>query len=263
MIFQPATLARGWRSVALAGSKDAARPILTGIYVEQYATGFRLVATDSYMLLHTFVPTLEAERDFEPEPSIDEAPLASCVVADPDGRGLGLLAYAQKLATKDAPELDEISVDLGVIAQEDEDAPAFAGMEARWCVITISERERVKLRLIEGEYPNWRGLLLGLDAEETKQVGLHLDRLATLAKLKKTAGESVLGWSFQGENKPARVELVNSFPHISGLVMPCQWNVYDNEPVPEKAKDDDEIDGQEAIDERPGLRVVPSEGGDA
>lgn len=241
MIFTPSTLAAGWRSVALAASKDKDRPILNGILVEQYATGLRLVATDSYMVLHTFVPTLRAEADYDPEPTIDEAPITSCIVSDPDGRGRGLLAYAAQLEGKQL--LSEIRVDLGVIAQEDENNPSFAGMEARWCIVEVSERERVKLRLTEGEFPNWRALFVGHEAEETKQVALNLELLARLAKLPKITGRGVLGWEFHGETKSAAVSLLDSFPYVSGLVMPCRWDVYENRPAP-----DDETDGQEAIE---------------
>lgn len=243
MIFRPTTLAAGWRSVALAASKDKDRPILTGVLVEQYAEGLRLVATDSYMALHAFVPSLEAEIGFDPEPLLDESPIASCIVADPDGRGRGLLAYAAQLAAKD--NLGEIRVDLGVIAHEDEDAPSFAGMEARWCVIEVSERERVKLRLIEGEYPAWRALFAGHEAEETKNVALNLELLARLSKLPKITGCKVLRWEFHGETAAAAVTLDESFPHVSGLVMPCRWDVYDNKPEP---PEDDPTDGMDPLE---------------
>lgn len=228
MIFHPSTLAKGWRSVALAASSDKARPILCGVHVEQHADGVRLIATDSYVLLSSWVPNLEAERDFKPEPGIDESPIATAIVLDPHGRGKGLLAHAQQLAADDG--IDEIRMDLGVVAVEDPDAPGFAGMEPRWCVIEVSERERVKLRLCEGEYPNWRGLLVGITPTPSERVALAPDLVARLATLGKIQKETRLGWTFTGEDKPVQVDLIDSHPYVSGLAMPCRWDLETNEP---------------------------------
>lgn len=236
MIFFPSTLAKGWRSVALAASSDKARPLLCGVLVEQFADGVRLVGTDSYMLLTTWVPGIEAERDLKPEPGLDEAPIATAVVLDPHGRGKGLLAHAQQLAAKG--EVDEIRMDLGVIAVEDTDAPGFAGMEPRWCVIELNERERVKLLLCEGEFPTWRPLLDGLTPVVTERVAMAPDLVARLAKLGKIQDETSLGWTFTGDDKPVAVELIDSHPFVSGLAMPCRWDLEANEPENTSRPDD-------------------------
>lgn len=231
MIFYPATLAKGWRSVAIAASTDKARPILTGVYVEQYRTGLRLVATDSYMMLVTWVPSYDAERSFDPEPPMTEAPDATAIVLDPDGRGRGLLAHAQQLAARD--EITEMRVDLGVIMVEDEDAPRLAGMEPRWCVIEIPERERVKLEIAEGStYPNWRSLIIGGPSPVPSQhIALAPNMVERLAKLGKIQAETRLGFTFTGDDKPVLMDLVDSFPFVSGLVMPCLWDVDSNKPA--------------------------------
>lgn len=236
MIFFPSTLAKGWRSVALAASSDKARPILCGVQVEQYPEGVRLVATDSYVLLSSWVPNLEAERDLKPEPGMDEPPMATAIVLDPHGRGKGLLAHAQQLAVDDG--IDEIRMDLRVVAVEDPDAPGFAGMEPRWCVIEVSERERVKLRLCEGEYPNWRRLLDGLTPQASERVALAPDLVARLATLGKIQKETRLGWTFTGEDKPVAVDLIDSHPFVSGLAMPCRWDLETNAPEATAPADD-------------------------
>lgn len=248
MIFYPSTLAKGWRSVAIATSSDKDRPLLCGVLVEQYPEGVRLVATDSYMMLVSWVPNIEAERDLKPEPGLDEPPMATAVVLDPHGRGKGLLAHAQQLAADDA--IDEIRLDLGVVAVEDPNAPEFAGMEPRWCVIEVSERERVKLRLCEGEYPTWRNLLTDLDPIATERVALNPDLVARLAKLGKIQAETRLGWTFTGHDKPVAVDLIDSHPFVSGLAMPCRWDLANNEPEavqradsPESADAEAEADG--------------------
>lgn len=241
MIFHPSTLAAGWRGVALAAAKGAERPALASIRVEQYPHGVRLVASDSYMLLTTWVPDRTAEDEFLPEPDDDEAPIAVATVMDPHGRGKGLLAHAQQLAKADPPEITEVHLSLGVVI-EDTASPSLAGMETRWCIIEISERERVKLQLYDGEYPTWRSLFLGYQSEETKAVALNLEILAKLAKLPKITGHGVLGWEFGGANKMARVELLDSFPAIAGVVMPCRWDLDRNAPADQDPDLDDVID---------------------
>lgn len=228
MIFSPSTLAKGWRCVAVAASKDSARPILTGVFVEQYRSGVRLTATDSYMLLTTWVPNFEAERDFDPEPPLDEAPIKSAIVLDPDGRGKGTFAYAQKLAANH--EIDEIRLDLGVQIVEDETNPGFAGMEPTWCVIEINDRERLKLKVCDGAYPNWRALTTGLTPIESLRIALSPAMLERVAKLGTIQKETRVGLTFTGEDKPAMFELIDSFPFVSGIVMPYRWDLDDNKP---------------------------------
>lgn len=235
MIFYPITLSKGWRSVALARSGDKARPALTGIHVESHDAGIRVVATDSYMMLSAWIPNVEAERDFEPEPTIDAAPVATTTVLDPHGRGLGLLAHAAKLHQDD--EIDEIRIQLGVSLSDESDAKPFDGMEVTWCVIEVADRERVKLPIYEGEFPQWRRLLAHHNAEETKQVLLNLELLGRLAKLPKLTGENGLAWTFGGANGAARVELVNSFPFVEGVVMPCRWDIDADRPAEDEAPD--------------------------
>lgn len=242
MIFYPSTLAKGWRSVALATSSDKALPILCGVLVEQFPDGLRLVATDSYMLLTTWVPNMDAERDFKPEPGMDEKPIHSCIVLDPHGRGKGLLAHAQQLAAND--EITEIRVDLDVTSVEDTDAPGFDGMEPRWCVIEVSERERVKLRLCEGKYPAWRHLLDGMEPIVTERLAMSPDLVACLAKLGKVQPETRLGWTFTGEDRPVHVELVDSHPFVSGIAMPCRWDLASNEPESTNRPDDPGVDDE-------------------
>lgn len=236
MIFYPSTLAKGWRCVAIATSKDQQRPILTGVYVEEYRTGLRLAAVDGYMLLTTWIPNAEAERSFDPEPPLDEVPLRTAIVLDPHGRGKGLLAHAQKLAAND--EIFEIRVDLGVKIVEDEDRPGFAGMEPTWCVIEVTDRERVRLQLCEGEFPNWRTLTQGLTPLESLRIALGPDMLERVAKLGSIQKETRIGLTFTGEDKPAIFELIDSYPFVSGIVMPYRWDVDTNEPATPNRPDD-------------------------
>jgi DNA polymerase-3 subunit beta len=66
---------RALSQVVPAASKDAARPILTGVLVETTTEGLRLVATDSYRLAFSDLPGLPALSDTEvlvPATALDE-----------------------------------------------------------------------------------------------------------------------------------------------------------------------------------------------
>lgn len=230
------TLGRGWLSVAVASAKDSGSPQLDRtLLIEAFPEGVRLVATDRYVLLRSWVPN--TEHDLDPEPELDEAPYATAVAIDPDGRAKGFLAYAMKLA-KDQGGDDglglEVRMNLGVVDQLAEtDRPAFEGMAVRYVVLELPDVERVKLRTYEGSYPDWRRLLDGFRAVSTETIALGAEVLGRLAKLGAVHGDRPLGWTFGGSSKMARLEVLESDPHVEGVVMPVRWDVVNNRPAPD------------------------------
>lgn len=254
--FDARYLALGWLSVAVASGKDGARPQLDRtVSIEAYPQGFRLVATDSYVLLHTWVPSLGYELD--PEPALDEAPYASAVVMDPHGRARGFLAHALKLAgdlEDDAPPV-EVRVALGVPEHEDDETesatPAFEGMEATYVALELPDAERLKLRTYEGDFPQWRRVLPDFLPVKTQAIGLNPEIIGRLSKLGRLHHGRPLVWTFGGENRMALVEVLDSEPTITGAVMPVRWDFDRNEPRPpdppkKKAADDaDDLDTKE------------------
>lgn len=241
--FDARSLARGWLSVAVASGKDSGRPALDRtMSIEAYPTGLRLVATDSYVLLRSWVPNIE--HDLEPEPSLDEAPYATAVAMDPHGRGRGFLGHVLRLAAQENALPVEVRVSLGVVDEIDEtDQGAFAGMEARYVVLDLPDQERLKLQSYDGSYPSWRGLQF--KGETTARVGLNPAIIGRLAKLGKVHKEAMLGWEFGGEVGAARLVVVGADPTCEGLVMPCRWDFDRNAP---RVDDEDESADEEAAD---------------
>lgn len=234
MIFSPFSLARGWLSVAIASSKDEARPALSRtVLVERYSTGVRLVATDSYVLLHSWVPA--DEHDLDPPPEIDEAPLTTAVVRDPHGRGKSFLNHALQLAraaeSDDMADAPEIHVDLGVVITEDDASPSFAGMESMWCVLEMPDKERLQLELYEGEFPNWRSIMRHHDAEPTDTVLLTPEIVGRFEKLGALQPDAKLGFRFGGADKAIAFELVGASQPVTGRIMPCRWDIAENRPA--------------------------------
>lgn len=267
-VFDARTLGRGWLSVAVASAADRDLPAIgRTVLIEAFPEGVRLVATDRYVLLRSWIPN--AEHGFDPEPELDEAPYATAVAIDPDGRAKGFLSYAMKLA-KDAAVGDddffEVRMNLGVVDEvEDKDRPAFAGMEVRYVVLEVPDVERVKLRTYEGSFPDWRRLLDGFKPVSTKTIALSPEILGRLAKLGAVQGDRPLGWTFGGSAKMARLVVLESDPHVEGVVMPVRWDVVNNRPAPveEKSSDDRETSAPPSDDselvER-GARIVVEAG---
>jgi DNA polymerase III subunit beta len=109
------------RQVVRAASSDDSRPILTGVLLAAEAGGLRLVATDSYRL-------------------------AMCDIADASVLAEGQSVLVPSRALTEVVKLlaggDEVSVQLG----------------AREASFTVGTN-RLTTRLIEGDFPNYRGLI--------------------------------------------------------------------------------------------------------
>ena len=112
-------LAAALRQVVPAASSDDARPILTGVLVAAEADGLRLVATDSYRL---------AVRDLPGQSVLAE------------GQTVLVPSRALNELTRVLAGVDELTLRLG-----ERDASFEAGAV------------RLTTRLIEGEFPNYRG----------------------------------------------------------------------------------------------------------
>lgn len=227
MEFDAAVLAPAWLSVAVASSKDAGRPALDRtVCLEQFETGMRITATDSYMLLTAWVPGLDDDVDEAPE--LDEAPVATAVAIDRHGRARGLLGHALGLAAEAAKaetgERIVMQVRLGWVDQvADEDRSSFAGMDPSFVVLELPGRERVKLQVFEAPFPAWRSIMAGFTSKRTGAIALSPERTEQLAKLAKhQSSVSAMRFEFGGASKGVRVTV--SGTTIEGLVMPLRWD---------------------------------------
>lgn len=226
MLFDAGILARGWLSVALASGRDPYPVLDRTVHVEMYATGVRLTASDRYLVLTTWVPDLAHGAD-EPAPDIDEAPMSSVAASDLHGRGKGLLEHLLKLVREqeDVETADPIECRLAVTkANLPEGVMALEGTDGQDLIIAHPEHSQESLPIVQGEFPNWRGMVAGHHSRSTQVVALNPYRLAAVAKLARYhPDECPILWNFGGSDYPAAIEVGNSFPHVSGLVMPQKW----------------------------------------
>lgn len=221
--FDALYLSRGWLSVALASSTDKDRPMLhKTVCVETYDHGIRLVATDSYILLHAWIP--ELDHELEPEAAWDEAPERSTVAIDADGRGKSLMQYLYALATADAAPRYEMTMN-PVKVRAGDGQGMFDGLAPDGIALEFPGVEKVTLGSFDGDYPNWRKTLAGtFRPRKTDAVALNCERIATLAKLGKLHGDRPLLWQFGGRDQMALVEVGDSEPHVGGAAMPVRWD---------------------------------------
>lgn len=242
LTFDAGWLARGWLSVAEASSKDKARPALNRtVCVEFHADGVRLVATDSYMLLTTWVPCFEKTSMGEtppPGPGLDEAPYSTVVAIDEDGRAKGLFAYLLGLTeAKGAPEI-LVRLTEGPAPESTGPALVFDSLAGDCLTIAADDREALILGLYDGDYPTWRPLVGRFHGAMTPTLALNPDILGRVVKMAKVGGADHIGWAFGGTIGPARVTVEGS-PPITGLVMPVRWVGSEEVGVNPPAEDDD------------------------
>lgn len=231
LTFDAGLLARGWLSVAIATGKDEGRPALDRtVSIEAFASGVRLTATDSYVLLRVWVPTLENEWEGA-EPDLDEAPAETSVAVDPHGRGKGFLAYALKLAKEaaKAEAIDPPEVRLTLNVEGDaETEGTFDGMEPSYVVLELPD-ETLRLETYEGDYPQWRNAIGNYKRESTSALALSPEIIGRLSKLG-TVHPGPLLWHFGGERGMARLAMPEADPVVFGVVMPVRWDFDTNEP---------------------------------
>ena len=254
-LFDARHLAPMWLSVAVASGTEKYSPVLCRtISIEAFETGVRLTATDSYTLLTAWVPALDPDADgfdrhedfgeLAPTPALDEAPYATAVAVDAHGRAKGLLRHAWHLATqKDAMPLD-IRLELGVVDLVADGEQSLDGMSPSWVTLEIPDKERVKLRTYEGEFPSWRGLLGSLARKRTAGVDLMSDRLSQMAKLAALNEGQPLRFTFGGRSSAVHVEVVGR--PLEGMVMPLRTDMETGDPLTDDDEPDAEADGGES-----------------
>lgn len=233
MIFDPITLARTWLPVSIASSTDSSRPQLCRtVHLEEFESGVRLAATDSYILLHGFAlnQATQADNPLTPAPMLDAEPERTATIIDPHGRGAGLLAYAYKLATAKDADPDDYPVSIDLDVTDPGSVGSFDGMDARRARIAV-HGESLILPIYEGSFPEWTKVTADRPAISSPRIALHPARLKQLVKASSYTPNLGIGWSFTGPNSAATVELIDSDPYVAGVVMPVRWDLDTNAPV--------------------------------
>lgn len=227
MIFNACTFARSWASVALAQSDDKGRPALyRTTLIESFPTGIRIIATDSYLLLKAWVPSI-AWTD-SPEPGIDEIPEETAICRDVDHRVLGLMKYALKLSASDGSDT-KLRIKMGV-GQLPAMPGQLAGMIEETCWFQFDEMydERIEAPQFEGAFPEWRNIWFGHAWQQTGLVTFGAAGILRLGKLSSLWGQAALEFQLGGRTGVAKVIIQAPNVNVSGLAMPYRSDAVDH-----------------------------------
>jgi hypothetical protein len=201
--FSGRAFSRAWGNVSIAASDDPERPVLyRAVLIEHYTgDGVRLVATDGYVLVRSWVPFYAGQL----EPGDDEAPAETIVVRDVDNRAQTLFKWVRSQTKKADDDHPDMPVALSVrrAGAPDEDAagqaslPLGAEFEGEMLVIA-TDIEHVALPVWGGPYPSWRYAIQGgmVRADATK-AAIGLDFLARLSRF---SGVGALHFDFSNEH---------------------------------------------------------------
>jgi hypothetical protein len=169
------------------------------VNIEEFPTGVRLTATDSYWLAMCWVPITPIGPDDEPptEPALMAEPMSIVTINDDEHRIRDLFRHVAKV-TKKADALDvPVTLDLET-STYDEDVPTLDPSLAAIRAKVEIPGEQISARTCEIPYPDWRHLLAQFDGKAhgkptTTFSGWMLDRFAKVTKIIDT-GTITLDW---------------------------------------------------------------------
>lgn len=183
-------LSRAWLAVQLACSDDPGRPVLyRAVHIEQFPTGLRLVATDSYWMSICWAPAVQTDPDAEPftEPPLYAQPEAIATLNDDEWRVRDLFRHVAKVTKKPANPDVLVSIDLEH-STYDENIPTLSPDLAATCARVMIPGETISTRTCEIPFPDYRRLLASFDSEPVGKLtstfsAWMLDRFARVPKL--------------------------------------------------------------------------------
>lgn len=169
VVLQSADLAEGLKQVVRAASTDESRPILTGVLLAAEGQGLRMVSTDSYRLAVRDLPGTTALRE-----------------------GQTVLVPSRALN------------ELARVLNDDTDVRLVLG--ARDASFSVGELH-LTIRLIEGEFPNYRGLI-----PSAQQNRLQVDRQGLLDAVRRVR-------LMARENSPVRLTMSDGLLELRAVTL--------------------------------------------
>lgn len=210
-----------WRAVIGAASTDDQRgPIYRSVLIEQHDDGLLLVATNSYLMLYTWVGRDDANHLAGPPP-IEDAPRAEIIVRDVSGLPAALFAHVAK-NTKNAGVADRTTaLELAVGRIEPHpDRPTLGAEVDQPALIARCWNEAVAIPIVEGNYPAWRSALSPGAARGSKRVRLDPDQLRIVANVR-TDDLDAVSMTFLGADRGVDLCMPGD-PTIYGRLMPME-----------------------------------------
>ncbi len=225
--------AQAWLNAAIASGQDADRGALyRTLRIEFFEAGIQFIGCDGTMIFRTWASYSDAGDLPAPQPPADKLPKDSVTVLDIEKFAVG---FMRTLLAATAGENTRM-MDLEVSIDPAEEEQAALSEEIEEYVLTLHALgQRLSCKLYEGQFPNWRGLELGLDsAELVDGMTLAPRMFAAIGKLKGVAGVDL---EFRGRDRAIDWRSMHLSAPCRGLLMPMR------KPT-DRAKSPKENDGQ-------------------
>ena len=252
--------ALAWRAVQAAASTDPNRPHLNATtLIEQFEDGVQLISTDGYVMLWSWVAGPE---EFAVAPEIDEAPMASVLVADRSGLPKALGKYLLATTKLGGGEFDrKTTLELSVgVFDANPGQPTLGGAVDHPGLILTAYNETVVAPIVDLEFPDWRAIARHAPVKSTARVGLDGAYLSKLGGVKVDSARGV--WlSFLGTKNGIAVE-IPGWPSVHGRVMPLADETPRSAEVvaaADAAAAEDEPNMPDAADDPGALEVEPTD----
>lgn len=215
-----ADMALAWLNAFIASGDDENHPVLNRtLCIEAFDAGLQLIGCNGSALFRTWVRKTEENADgiSTDWPDVNEQPVRSFVVMDPDAFGVTFMRALLAATNEDGRSLEELHL---AVEQQDEGATLALGAAfTSERVVLRSCGQRLDLRLYEAPYPNWRKAEMGVDESERVD-GLTIGH--TMFKLiGRLKGITALDVEFTGENTRIGFRAWGS-AYVRGLVMPMR-----------------------------------------
>lgn len=224
--------ATAWLNAFLATGDDPDRAVLfRTLVVEFFPEGVQLIACSGVALFRSWLPRSDLEGTPTAWPALAEVPRRRVIVMDVERFAVGFMKILHQVTSTEERAFESLTLS---IAPQDEGATLSLGEEF------VSERlilrscgQRLDLRLMDGVYPDWRALQLGIDDRERVEGIAFGPRIVGLVgKLK---GCAQVRFEFHGTERYVGFEAGatgDAPPAVRGILMPMRKTDRDTSPTP-------------------------------
>lgn len=210
--------ASAWTNVARAENNDVDDPFHRTVIVEVFEDlGVRLIATNGYLMLWSWVPVAPGfDDDEEPAPELTETPDVTLWVRDK----YHLIHAACKNIARQAKSQPDARVVLSVGVMEDNAQPTLDPDLDRIGLILAARDQRELAPLIIGHStPDWRKGLDEFDPATVDVTAYSIDVLKRIGGLSNDMGYVRL--THQGDGRPVLLH-ADTEPPVDGLMVPVK-----------------------------------------
>jgi hypothetical protein len=237
--------ADGWLNAFSASGGKASMPVLARtVSIEFFPfQGIQFVGCNGHLLARTWMPAWESSCRM---PDWARRPDAAIVVCDEDGF---LGAFMRAVAAVDAKSDTAAQIDF-TLSLDPNAEPSLSDELAPRVLTVTAMGQSLTMRVRDEEYPNWRGLQLGVPAD--------VDAIAFAArylqKIGKMRGASKVAMSFSGSDKGMRYTVyaadatIDDFIVAHGILMPMRDPDKKDADEPDEPDEPDDEDTSDAPD---------------